>query len=631
MTDERLMPPRCCTMDAIAPKHAEKLFDPNFKQAWNYRYREVSVGRRVYCPSPRCGQWIKPENRYRGEDAREKAVCSRCHTEVCCLCNGKFHGSRECRHDERLARYLEGVRGGQNCYKCKSPVELEDGRNHIICHCGAESCMICGSKWGHCDCAIFDLDTDYPGPSHSQHPQASRFDRLGSAPSISARDYRPSNVGTGRPYSAGETMRTRPKSYEDKARTRPHRDEYRTDGYRADGYRDDDHDLARQMDAFGGLGEGDDAMDAQSAIRRERMDRFARRHANDDDMGMRARRRRSFMEENDDDDDDAGYHGRAATDIMPSVPQPPPAPPTPPQQQAQAQAQAQAQLNQRFQHQQLPPAHSQHPQHSHHPEPYSIHPQHMQQEQLVRQPPAPSQYHEPSYDRDPPTAPADFYTNGLSRTRAVHTDSLVGRLADRFNTDTRTSPMHRSTAPPALPGPPMPMGVAPGPGGMGGIPMGPLSPNGPMSLMPPPSMLPMQTAPAPMPPPPMMGGMSMMPMAPMMQEMPMMRRHGMEEDPFIGQQPLRRGRSSEQIPFPDIGHATHYEDLDEDVYASGGRTSSGRRHRRRDEGGARHGHEVRQSEMAGLAGLGRGMDRVHGWREFVSDEPPDQETASNLE
>ncbi|CAK7209474.1 hypothetical protein SEUCBS140593_000505 [Sporothrix eucalyptigena] len=590
------MPPRCCTVDAIAPKHVEKLFDPNFKQAWNYRFRDVSIGRRIYCPSQRCRQWIKPENMYRGEHDRGMAVCGRCHTQVCLLCNGKFHSSRDCPRDEKLARYLDNIRGSQNCYKCKMPVELEDGRNHIICH--------------------------------SQHPQASRFDRFGSAPSIATRDFR-STVGMSRPYSAGETMRPRPQSYEDNSRMRSHRDDYRADGYRADAYRDDD--LARRMEGFRGLDDEDDAIDTYDAVRKERMDRFARRHANDDDMGMRARRRRSFMEEDDDDDD---YNGRAATDVLPSVPQPPPAPPTPPQQQAQAQAQ----LNQRFQHQQqLPPAHSQQPQYPPHHQPYQ---QHMQPEEHPRQPPPPSQYPEPSYERDRPTAPADFYANGLSRTRVAHTDSLVGRLADRFNTDSRSSPMHRTNAPPALPGPPMtagmPMGVSSGPGGgMGGVPMGPLSPTGPMSLMPPPSMVPMQAAQPPPPPPPMMGNMPMMPMAPiappgMMPDMPMMHQHRMEEDPFMSQQPLRHGRSADQIPFPDLGQVHYEDDEDDDIFGTS-RPSGGRRHRRRDEGSGRHPQEARQSEMAGLTGLGRGMDRVYGWREFVGDEPPDKDSASNLE
>lgn len=133
MSDVQQMPPRCCTMEAIAPKHVDKLFDLTFKQAWNHRFHEASTASRIYCPSPRCGQWIKSENMFR-EDGREFALCGRCRTKVCCLCNGKAHASRECPRDERTMRFLEAVRseGRQNCYKCKSAMELEEGRNHMV-------------------------------------------------------------------------------------------------------------------------------------------------------------------------------------------------------------------------------------------------------------------------------------------------------------------------------------------------------------------------------------------------------------------------------------------------------------------------------------------------------------------
>lgn len=89
---------------------------------------------------------------------------------------------------------------------------------------------------------------------------------------------------------------------------------------------------------------------------------------------------------------------------------------------------------------------------------------------------------------------------------------------------------------------------------------------------------------------------------------------------FMGHEPLRHGRSSEQIPF------ANYPDEDEYIFGSGG---GGRRHRRRDEGTS-HAQEVRKSEMAGLAGLGRGMDRVPDWIEFVGNEPPGMDSDSVL-
>ncbi|KIH91699.1 hypothetical protein SPBR_01483 [Sporothrix brasiliensis 5110] len=478
-------------MDAIALKHVEKLFDTGFKLAWNHKFREVSVERRIYCPSPSCGQWIKDENLFRGEDGRQTAS-----------------------------------------------------------------------------------------------------------------------------------------SYEDKSRARSYRDDYRADAYR-------DNDLARRMEALGGLGDDDDTMDAfSSAIKKARLDRYARRHANDD-AGAHVHRRRSFMEDNDydrDENDDRDYSARAAADILPSAPHPPPAPPTPPQQQAQAQAQP---AQHRYQHQQLQQTHPPHPPHpslQQHQPLHPIHPQHdlyelhEQLEQHQRAPPPPSQYPATTYDR--PAASMDFYTSGLSRTRAVTTDSEVGRLADRFNTESRSGPMHRPKAPPALTGPPMatglPHGVPMGPGGgMGVMPMGPMSPNGPMAPLPP--MMSMQGPPPPLMPPPLMGSMPIMSMAPiphpsMMPEIPMMRRYPMEEGMLMGHEPLQRGRSFEQVPF------SSYPVEDEHVFSSG---AGGRRNRRRDEE-ASHAQEARRSEMAGLAGPGRGMDRVADWMEFVGNEPPGKDSDSVL-
>lgn len=97
--------------------------------------------------------------------------------------------------------------------------------------------------------------------------------------------------------------------------------------------------------------------------------------------------------------------------------------------------------------------------------------------------------------------------------------------------------------------------------------------------------------------------------------------HPMEEDMFMGHEPVRRGRSSEQIPF------ANYPQEDEYVFNSGG--GGARRHRLRD-GGASHSQEARQSEMAGLAGPGRGMDRVPDWINFVGNDPPGMDSESIL-
>ena len=133
LTDPQLMPPKCCTTDYIPLKHVDRLFDNTFKKSWNKRFVEFSTRNRIYCPSKRCGEWIKPENIHRGEDGRKVGKCSTCKTRVCCMCNGKWHSSRDCPRDEETNKLLEQAQenGWQRCFKCRAMVELKEGCNHM--------------------------------------------------------------------------------------------------------------------------------------------------------------------------------------------------------------------------------------------------------------------------------------------------------------------------------------------------------------------------------------------------------------------------------------------------------------------------------------------------------------------
>jgi len=94
------MPPKCCTEDFIPLKHVEKLFDMEFKKIWNRKFAEYSTKNRIYCPARRCGEWIKPSNIHK-EDGKKVGKCSRCKMKVCCLCNGKWHGTRIVRRTKK--------------------------------------------------------------------------------------------------------------------------------------------------------------------------------------------------------------------------------------------------------------------------------------------------------------------------------------------------------------------------------------------------------------------------------------------------------------------------------------------------------------------------------------------------
>ncbi|KAK5125736.1 hypothetical protein LTR85_012010 [Meristemomyces frigidus] len=163
--DPAHMPPRCCTEEHINLKHVDKLFDLKFKNLWNRKYQEYSTSNRIYCPAPKCGEWIKPSHIHKDSHGRKYAHCPRCKTKVCTSCNNKMHKSSDCPKDPEIAQLVEQAKekGWQRCFNCSSMVELKEGCNHMTCRCMAEFCMICGGKWKTCECPWFNY-TSLPNP-----------------------------------------------------------------------------------------------------------------------------------------------------------------------------------------------------------------------------------------------------------------------------------------------------------------------------------------------------------------------------------------------------------------------------------------------------------------------------------
>lgn len=132
ITDPQHMPPRCCTQEHIPLKHVDRIFDNAFKKAWNHKFAEYSTKNRIYCPSRKCGEWIKPAY-IRREDGRKVARCGRCRTKVCCSCSRRWHGPGSCPGDAETANLLAQAKeeGWKRCYRCKVLVELKEGCNHM--------------------------------------------------------------------------------------------------------------------------------------------------------------------------------------------------------------------------------------------------------------------------------------------------------------------------------------------------------------------------------------------------------------------------------------------------------------------------------------------------------------------
>ncbi|KAI5798478.1 hypothetical protein FPQ18DRAFT_238327, partial [Pyronema domesticum] len=149
LTDPAHMPPRCCAQDHIPLHHVSALLPHATKKLWNKKYREYTTSNRIYCPNPKCGEWIEPEH-----IGSKIGKCGRCKRDVCARCKGAAHGDRDCPEDPEMVKFFEVAEREkyQKCYNCRAMVELERGCNHMTCHCTAQFCYVCGKKWKTCAC-----------------------------------------------------------------------------------------------------------------------------------------------------------------------------------------------------------------------------------------------------------------------------------------------------------------------------------------------------------------------------------------------------------------------------------------------------------------------------------------------
>lgn len=253
ITDPQHMPPKCCSQEHIPLKHVDRLFDSKFKKTWNRKFAEYSTKNRLYCPSRKCGEWIKPAN-IRRENGRKVARCSRCRTKVCGICNGKWHGSEECPKDEETAQLLAQAKeeGWKRCYRCKAVVELKEGCNHMTCRCGAEFCMICGVKWKGCDCPWFN-DGGFTG-DFLEHMNVPIPQIRGDLRDIfdSEGPPAPAELRDSHPVTMPVRMRPRPRSYQEEMLVRQLQERRDAEVARSLQYSDDIYD---EHDMMGGVGD----------------------------------------------------------------------------------------------------------------------------------------------------------------------------------------------------------------------------------------------------------------------------------------------------------------------------------------------------------------------------------------
>jgi len=135
VNDPAYMPPRCCTFKRIPFNiHVMRLFDDEFRDLWNKRYKEYITENKLFCPSQGCGGWFKPKKIHLDRTSGMTYVyCSRCMTKLCIRCNSKLHTQRECPNDEKTDRLAQMAKdqGWQRCHSCKAVVDPKEGCNYM--------------------------------------------------------------------------------------------------------------------------------------------------------------------------------------------------------------------------------------------------------------------------------------------------------------------------------------------------------------------------------------------------------------------------------------------------------------------------------------------------------------------
>jgi hypothetical protein len=127
MTDETLMPPRCCRME-IPIRLVGTVLDSDEMARFIAKHREFGTANRLYCQVPECSAFIGEASSVPGESV----ACPKCGTQMCAYCKIAQHPYWEpCSDDKdvasQLAIELGKQEGWRRCNACKRLIELVYG------------------------------------------------------------------------------------------------------------------------------------------------------------------------------------------------------------------------------------------------------------------------------------------------------------------------------------------------------------------------------------------------------------------------------------------------------------------------------------------------------------------------
>lgn len=158
-------------------------FDRAFLKAWTYKTKEYSTpgNERLYCAgtasSQPCGAFLGPQAKH-----RSTKKCGICQYYTCVDCKASFGSNplnHTCSEPAQATDPFDDLERGkeyQKCPGCNTPVELQDGCNHITCQMGnydTHFCFLCGAQATHEDghwavgkpCPLYNR----PGEANAQY------------------------------------------------------------------------------------------------------------------------------------------------------------------------------------------------------------------------------------------------------------------------------------------------------------------------------------------------------------------------------------------------------------------------------------------------------------------------------
>ncbi|EEQ92672.1 IBR domain-containing protein, variant [Blastomyces dermatitidis ER-3] len=152
-SDESLFPPRCCR-EPISLSQACGFLGKQLAERFEEKLVEHNDANRTYCSNPVCSIYL-PAKTFE----LNVATCRACQHTTCVLCKKTAH-SGPCADEKSEDALLDLIQTEkwQQCFRCRSVVELRTGCYHITCRCRAEFCYLCGAEWKNCKCEQWDDD-----------------------------------------------------------------------------------------------------------------------------------------------------------------------------------------------------------------------------------------------------------------------------------------------------------------------------------------------------------------------------------------------------------------------------------------------------------------------------------------